>query len=228
MNIITIIPARGGSIGILKKNIRIVGGLPLIVHSIRHSINAKMVDRTIVSTDDDEISKISKNNGAEVIKRPAEIRGDKAPSEQALKHVINTLKNENYKVDIVVFLQPTSPIRRPNQIDNAIKLMLKDDSDSCFSACVEHFTGRWKKNKNGYAKPINYQLSNRPMRQDYPEYYLENGNICIFKTHILEKTGNRLGGKITIFPMDNIESLQIDKEQDLILIDTLINNIQNS
>ena len=224
-NVLSIIPARGGSKGIIKKNLQIVGGLPLVVHSINQSLESRIVNRVVVSTDDKEIAWISKKYGAEVIERPSKFSGDKAHSDLALKHVLYVLlENKNYRPDTVVFLQPTSPIRKPEQIDQAIEKMLNENADTCFSACIEHFTGRWETDENGDTKPINYELMNRPMRQDYPEYYLENGSICVFKPEILEQTGNRFGRKIAIYPMNPIESLQIDTMEDLRLIDQLMKN----
>jgi len=225
-NVLSIILARGGSKGIIKKNLQIVGGLPMVVHSINQSIESKIINRVVVSTDDEDIDRISKKYGAEVIERPAEISSDKSPSEDALKHVLEFLnKKENYTPDLVVFLQPTSPIRKPGQIDKAINTMLNQNSDSCFSASKEHFTGRWIMNKKGFAEPTNYQLDKRPMRQDYPLHYLENGSLSIFKPNILLKTGCRLGGEIAIFEMDNIESLQIDTKDELALVDEIMRNL---
>ena len=103
--------------------------------------------------------------------------------------------------------------------------MLNQNADSCFSASKEQFTGCWIINKKGFAEPTNYKLDKRPMRQDYPLNYLENGNLSIFKPNILFKTGSRLGGKIAIFEMDNIESLQIDTMDELSLVDKIMRNL---
>ena len=121
MKIITIIPARGGSKSIPKKNLVSFLGEPLIAKSIQQSLNAKSINRTIVSTDDFEISQIAEKYGAEIIKRPDSISGDVATSESALKHVLDTLeKTEIYVPDLVVLLQATSPLRKDNDIDNAV------------------------------------------------------------------------------------------------------------
>ncbi len=223
LSILSIIPARSGSKGIIDKNIQLIGGKPLVVHSIIHSLKSKLVNRIVVSTDDDIISKISLDNGAEVIKRPKNISGDKSHTDLALKHVLNILlKKEAYQPNLVVLLQATSPIRKPWQIDGAIKKLMSENADTCFSACSEHFTGRWEINHNGYAKPINYKINKRPMRQDYPIQYLENGSICVFKPEILNNTGNRFGKKNVIYLMNAIESLQIDNQADLQLLKKII------
>ncbi|HHT9112728.1 MAG TPA: cytidylyltransferase domain-containing protein [Candidatus Wunengus sp. YC65] len=219
---LAIIPARGGSKGIPKKNIRIVGGKPLIAHTIEHALKSCVVNRTIVSTDDKEIADVSKQYRAEIVWRPLGISGDKDSSESALIHVLDYLKEkENYEPDLVVFLQATSPLREPRHINEAVKKLIKQKADSCFSAYPEHFTGRWCIDKNGIAKSLNYEISKRPMRQEYPVEYVENGSIYVFKTWVIRKTGNRLGGRIVTYPMDLIDSLQIDTLEDLKLIEQL-------
>lgn len=134
-NCIAIIPARGGSKGIPKKNLTILNGLPLVAHSILHALNCKEINRTFVSTDDEEIEEVSKNFGAEVIKRPVGISGDFATSESALLHVLDFYRNENGQdPDLIVFLQPTSPLRKEDDISNCINLLIETKSDSIFSA----------------------------------------------------------------------------------------------
>jgi N-acylneuraminate cytidylyltransferase len=223
LNVLTIIPARGGSKGINRKNLQIINGLPLIAHSIAHAHRASLVNRVIVSTDDSEITDISMAHGAEVVCRPANISDDKAPSELALLHVLDTLRiREKYFPDLVVFLQATSPYRRSQRIDQCISELIEKGADSGFSAYPQHFTGRWKLNSNGHAIPINFTLEHRPMRQDYPVRYLENGNLYVFQPWVLRETGNRLGGKIIIFPMDPFESLQIDDPEDLVFMEHVL------
>ncbi len=223
ISVLAVIPARGGSKGIPGKNIRYIAGKPLIAHTIEQAKNAKHVGRVIVSTDSIEIASVSQKYGAEVIKRPAEISGDNSPSEAALLHVLDELKNNaEYEPELVVFLQPTSPCRRPEDIDNAILTLIDNNADSCLSAAPEHFTGRWRIGPDSIAKPVNFKLDNRPMRQDYHIEYLENGNIYVFKPWVLRKYKTRLGGKIVIYPMGRLESLQIDSPEDLELLEEVI------
>ena len=107
---LAIIPARGGSKGIPRKNVRLVAGKPLVAHSIEHARNTPAIQRVIVSTDDQEIADVARQYGAEVVLRPADISGDTATSESALVHVLDTLKEqENYEPDRVVFLQCKPP-----------------------------------------------------------------------------------------------------------------------
>ncbi len=212
--ILAIIPARGGSKGIPRKNLQPVGGVPLIVHTIRHAVEATLVDRVIVSTDDDEIAAVSAAHGVEVIQRPLELSGDTASSESALLHVLDVLAERGEDApELVVFLQATSPIRRPNDIDGAVRFFLEGGYDSVFSASVAHgFV--WEVRDDG-AVPLTYEPGARPMRQQIGECEMENGSIYVVRPGILRETGVRLGGKIGIYRMGFLEGLQIDEPEDL-------------
>ena len=122
--VLAIIPARGGSKGIPRKNVRPLLGRPLLAHSIEHARQAPSVTRVVVSTDDAEIAAVARRFGAEVVDRPAEISGDAASSESALLHVLDHLRDaEGYEPDLVVFLQATSPLRRPGDVQGAIETL---------------------------------------------------------------------------------------------------------
>lgn len=137
--VITIIPARGGSKSIPKKNLSLVGGKPLIYYSIRESLKARLVEATIVSTDSEEIAEISRSFGADVpFLRPAEFSDDTSPDIDFLKHAVEWLEtNRGWKPEIVVFLQPTSPSRTAEEIDSAIQLMDKTGCDSVRTVITE-------------------------------------------------------------------------------------------
>jgi len=223
MEVLAIIPARGGSKGIPKKNIVPLNGIPLIAYSIQHAIMAEQVSRIVVSTDDNEIAEISQEYGAEVIKRPDEISGDYSSSESSLVHVLDHLRShEKYDPDVVVFLQATSPIRRSGDIDGGIKMLVESGADSCLSACPEHFRGRWNLNNEGFAVPVNFEISKRPMRQNFQIEYVANGSFWIFKPWVLHETGNRIGGNIALYSMHPLDSYQVDVPEDLVLMDKLL------
>lgn len=215
MNIIAIIPARGGSKGIPKKNIIDFCGKPLLAWSIEHAKGASLINEVYVSTDDAEIANTAEKYGAKVVKRPSEISGDTAKSEDALKHVVSEVQKDNHeKIDYVVFLQATSPLRETRDIDNAINKIIEDKADSLFSGADLKDFCIWK-NTNGILDSVNYDYRNRGRRQDFGEQYVENGSIYVFRPEILFEQNNRLGGKIAISKMEFWKSFEIDEPEDL-------------
>ncbi len=208
--VLAIIPARGGSKGIYKKNIVCIGGIPLIARTIIAAKESKLIDRIIVSTDDEEIAEISKRYGAETLLRPEEISGDTASSESALLHALDVLKNDTkYEPDITVFMQCTAPFIEVEDIDGTI-LSIKNGFDSAFSATTfNHFL--WEINSEGLAMGINHQGGLRKRRQDINEkQYLETGAIYAFKTSkfLIEKS--RFCGKVAIWDQINKINIEID------------------
>ena len=133
--IIAIIPARGGSKGIPRKNLRLMAGDPLLVHTIRHAQKATLVQRVIVTTEDQDIAEVAKAAGAELVIRPMALATDDSPSELALLHVLEKLElDEKYYADVIVFLQCTSPLRSSDDIDRAIEKLFIEHADTLFSA----------------------------------------------------------------------------------------------
>lgn len=220
-SIICIIPARQGSKRLPEKNIRIIGGKPLIAHSIEHAKASRYINSVIVSTDGEQIAAVSKKYGAEVILRPADLSHDTATSESALLHVLGELEKQKQAVPaLVVFLQCTSPIREEGDIDRAIESFMAQSADSLLSACKnERYL--WRPLDTGMAS-LNYDYRHRKRDQDHPTEYQENGSIYIFKPEILLQQNNRLGGKIAVFEMDYWSSFQIDSEPDFELCDWIL------
>lgn len=212
--IVAIIPARGGSKGIPRKNLREIAGAPLVTHSIRHAAHASLVDRVVVSTDDEEIGTIARDAGAEFMRRPVEISGDTASSESALLHVLDELADRGEPdPELVVFLQATSPVRKPADIDGAIRTLREGGYDSVFSASPAH--GFVWELRGDDATPVNYDPTSRPMRQQIGEQVAENGSIYVFKPKVLREGGARLGGRIGVYRMGFLEALQVDEPEDL-------------
>lgn len=210
---VCIIPARGGSKGIPRKNIRSLGGKPLIAHTIEAALGATSIDEVFVSTEDEEISRVSVQFGAKVIDRPKELAKDTDSSESALIHALEILESSGVEIEFVVFLQCTSPFRTSKDIDSAVYQMRKKNADSLLSVVPSHkFLWRME---NGVGSSINYDYQSRPRRQDMQQQYVENGSIYIFKPWVLKKLKNRLGGRVELFIMQNDQTLDIDMEQDL-------------
>jgi len=223
MEILAIIPARGGSKGIPRKNIRVLAGKPLIAYTIEAARQTHHVKRVVVSTDDHEIANVAKQYHAEVIWRPAEISGDTDTSESALLHVLNYMKDlEKYEPDLVVFLQATSPLRRFDDIQKAIDEIQRKEADSLLSVCSLHGF-LWRVEDDDRVSSFNYDYKYRQRRQDAPKDVVENGSIYIFKPWILRQFNNRLGGKIAIYEMDWLNSFDINEPSDLYLIESLLN-----
>ena len=215
MNIICIIPARGGSKGIPRKNIIEFCGKPLIAWSIEQAKASQYIKNVYVSSDDRAILKIAEDSGAKIIKRPKKLASDRSSSEEALQHAIHHIRKSNKeKIDIVVFLQATSPVRTREDIDNAIALFISKKADSLFSAVELKDFLMWEVLEDKF-RSVTYDHKNRGRRQDRKPYYMEHGSIYIFKPRILEKYNNRLGGNIAIYLTDYWKSFQIDEPEDI-------------
>ncbi len=220
--IISIIPARGGSKRIIGKNIIKIGGKPLVYHSIRHSLQSEFIDRTIVSTDDPEIKKIALKYGAEVFDRPRKYSGDKASTLSVLKNVISQLRTkEKYDPDMVVLLQPTSPIRQEGRIDQAIRLYISKGADMVVSVEERSLEPRWilKEESNRQLGFMQKNDFSRVREQDQKKYYELNGSITMYSTELMMSTEKYVFGKKT-YPlvMSKIESFQLDTQEDLKII----------
>ncbi|KGM96428.1 acylneuraminate cytidylyltransferase [Clostridium novyi A str. 4552] len=218
MNILCIIPARGGSKGVYKKNIKLCNGKPLIAYTIEEAKKSKYIDRIIVSTDDNDIASIGKKFGAEVpFLRPDEIAGDDTPGITPIIHAINWLKdNEGYLPDYVMCLQCTSPLRKVEHIDEAIEKLINLEVDSLVSVCeVEHSPFWMKEINNGKMKDfIQTDKNNLYRRQNLPTIYRLNGAIYIAKTQKLLQIKNWYTEDTIPYIMDKISSVDIDDEID--------------
>lgn len=210
MKILSVILARGGSKGIPSKNIVDLNGKPLISYTIEASLQSN-VDETWVSTDSSEIASVSSTYGASVIDRPNEISTDTSQSEEALLHF-----TDNHDFDIMVFIQPTSPLLKSIDINKGLELMSR--YDSILSVTREHWIPKWSMDMN----PIDWEIDNRPMRQDKEETFLENGAFYITKRKNLLQSKLRYSGKIGFVEMPLSRSFQIDTLDDLNLINTII------
>ncbi|MDZ7605338.1 MAG: acylneuraminate cytidylyltransferase family protein [Cyclobacteriaceae bacterium] len=225
MKTIVFIPARGGSKGVPRKNVRFFAGKPLVVHSIEQALGAEGIDAVIVSTDDQEIATISQNAGAQIITRPASLSGDKATSESALAHALGELEQQGETIEKVVFLQATSPLRPKNCITEALARFDEGKFDSLLSISPTH---RFFWRVQGDKAVAEYDFLNRPCRQDIlPEdiRYVENGSLYIFSTEHFKKVGNRLGGKIGYILFEEEYSFEIDSETDFRVLEEVAKSI---
>lgn len=215
MDVIAIIPARGGSKGIPAKNLIDFCGKPLLAWSILQAREAKTISQVYVSSDDAEIQVTAARFGAVPITRPPELATDTASSEEALGHALTEIeKSTEATPDLVVFLQATSPLREPEDIDGAVAKLLETQADSLFSMAIMEDFCLWTQ-QGGSLRGLNFDPANRGRRQEREPLYLENGSIYVFRPQILKREHNRLGGKIAMFAMPFWKSLEIDTLEDV-------------
>lgn len=210
MIIKSLILARCGSKGIPQKNIVKLKNYPLIFYTIKTALLSE-ANNLWVSTDCNDIANVARYYGAKIIYRPENISGDRSKSEDALLHFL-----EKEYFDILVFIQPTSPLLLPIDINNGLKMI--NDYDSIFSAYKEHWIPRW----NLDSTPYNWDINHRPMRQEMEEKYVENGALYITTREALIKSKFRYSGKIGILEMPMSRSFQVDTMEDLELINKLL------
>ena len=219
MYTVAIIPARGGSKGLKKKNIYPVAGKPLISWTIQQALASTSIDQVFVSTDDPVISEVSMEYGAKVIQRPSTLSGDKASSESAIVHAIGVIESEyTMPVSTVVFLQATSPLRKPGDIDAAIQVFRHEVADSLISVTKADDLTLWESREGKWAS-VNFDYHHRGIRQDRPTQYIENGSIYIFTPETLYAFDNRIGEKLSIFEMEFWQTWEIDTVEEIDLIE---------
>lgn len=229
METICIIPARGGSKGIPRKNVLNVAGKPLIAWAIAAAADCKAINRIIVSTDDKEITDVSTRFNAEVIQRPPHISGDNASSEDALLHVLEHLNNnERYQPDTIVFMQCTCPLTKAGDINDAIDFYKKNHADVVFSAVISH-AFLWRKNEQGLAKEVNHDPTVRLLRQQRRPQFRETGAFYIINAQGFKQHHHRFFGKTMLYPVSPLNSIDIDEPWQINQAEQLLNqNAKNT
>jgi N-acylneuraminate cytidylyltransferase len=228
MKCIAVIPARGGSKGIPKKNVQPLAGKPLVAHSISNALRTPSINRVFVSTDDSEIATVAQEYGAEIIWRPAEISNDTATSESALLHALGHLEQtESYVPDVMVFLQCTSPLTLAEDIEGTIQALLTDQADSALSVSPFHYF-LWGYDKEGEVMAINHNKYFRPRRQDRDPQYVETGAVYVMRVEGFKAVKHRFFGKIAMYEMPLERRLEIDDPVDLQIAEVLIHHQQSS
>ena len=216
-----IIPARAGSKGIPAKNLVPVCGRPLLEWSIAQARAAEGIDQVWVSSDGDEILGVARAAGAQTIRRPAGISGDTATSESAWRHAVDSIEAQGERLDWVVGMQATSPIREPRDLSEALRRMTEENLDSLLSVVeIEDFF-MWR-DVGGQPQSVNYDYRDRKRRQAIEKKYLENGSFYIFRPAILREHDNRLGGKIGLHVLEKHKMFQIDNEADVALCEAIM------
>lgn len=228
-DVLAIIPARGGSKGIPKKNIRLLAGKPLIHYTIHAAQESKYIHDIIVSTDDDEIANVAKSQGATIIKRPAELSRDASPTIDAILHTLDLCELKDINTEIVVLLQPTSPLRTSADIDAALELFMHSECDSVISVVEANHPPHWNMVLEGsYLQPIFDQTSVKMRRQDLPQTYSPNGAIYIASVATLKKNHSFDCPKTKPYIMPHSHSIDIDEPFDFLFAEFLITTNENS
>jgi CMP-N,N'-diacetyllegionaminic acid synthase len=222
-DVLAIIPARGGSKGIPRKNLAPVAGKPLVVHSIEHALAAGCVDRVIVSTDDAEIAAVARAAGAEVpFLRPAGLSGDTVLDHPVFVHVLERLaQTEGYAPPLVLHLRPTTPYRRPGWIDSAAALLRDDpraDSVRSVSPPAQHPYRMFRLDAEGYLDPLYKHEHPMPYllrRQDLPPMWYYNCVIDVTRPRTILEKGSMTGERIRPYPMAAEDVVDVDGPRDL-------------
>ena len=211
---VAIIPARGGSKQIPRKNLERVGGVPLVVRAVHAAAKAASIDLVVVSTDDDEIAAVAQEAGARVVRRPAELSGDTASSESALRHAIDELERTGERFAVIAFLQATSPFIPSDALSAAVDAVAAGEADSVFSA-VETYGFLWRQGPGGAAEAINHDAAHRPRRQDREPHHLETGAFYVLRAAGFRETGHRFFGRVRLAPVPAWSAIEIDDAEQL-------------
>lgn len=224
--VVALIPARGGSKSIPKKNIVCLGGKPLIAWTIELALKTPEIDRVIVSTDCDEISKVAQEYGAEIHVRPVELAQDHSLPIDTVRHVLEELKTDNYETDYLVYLEPTAPLRSMKDISDSIHLIIEKDFDSVatYTEAALNPHRAWKINDDCPEIFIEGAVPWLP-RQELPEAYQLNGAVYIVKTNKINQDSiGMVIGKTGAIIMPKERSVDIDHKIDLLVAEALIND----
>ena len=232
-HVLAIIPARGGSKGIKRKNLVPLAGKPLLVHSIEHAHASRCVTRVLVSTEDREIADVAREAGAEVpFMRPDILAGDTVLDLPVFKHVLDTLMElESYVPDLIVHLRPTTPLRRDGWIDDAVERLwtnARADSIRSVSAPAQHPYRVFRIGGDGFLDAIMRHEHPMPYllrRQDLPAMYYYNCVIDITRPATIQKMNSMTGDHILPFVMEPDDVIDIDSPRDLAIARMLMERV---
>ena len=224
MKTIAIIPARGGSKGIPRKNVIDIAGKPMLAWNIEAAQASQFVDAVYVSTDDPEIAEVATRYGAGVIQRPEGLSGDTATSESALVHALQTLEEQGVSSELLLFMQCTSPLTSTTDVDAAIQKLMDEQADSCVTVTDFHYFV-WKENEDGTADGINHDKRFRPRRQDREPQFVENGAIYVMKTAGFLDANHRFFGKTVLSEMPQERCFEIDEPADLLIAEAMLREV---
>lgn len=227
---LAVIPARGGSKGVPRKNIKELADKPLLAYTVEAAVQADIFEKVIVSTDDAEIADIARKYGAEIpFIRPDTISGDWVSSDDVVEHALKYFKDRGQEFDAVSKLQPTSPLRTAQHIRQAYKQMHEKKKDFIVSVCECEHSPLWSGvlGEDNSLDSFICEDVKRACRQSLPVYYRLNGAIYMAKTEAFLKQKNFLGKNGGAYIMSQRDSVDIDSELDFLLAEILIQREKN-
>jgi N-acylneuraminate cytidylyltransferase/CMP-N,N'-diacetyllegionaminic acid synthase len=223
---LALIPARGGSKGVARKNVRLLAGKPLITYTVEAAVQSAFGLRVVVSTDDASIAEVALAAGAEVpFLRPRELAQDGTPMLPVIQHALERLKQEeDYEPVLVVLLQPTSPLRTAGHIDDGIRLLLETGADSVMSVCEAEHSPYWMWVLDDEGRARRFVESDREYlsRQEAPPVYRPNGALYVTRQRTIVDKHRLLGNDLRALIMDRYDSVDIDDEVDFCLAELLM------
>jgi YrbI family 3-deoxy-D-manno-octulosonate 8-phosphate phosphatase len=222
---IAVIPARGGSVGIPRKNVKLLAGKPLLAWTIEAALAAPSIGRVLVSTDDGEIADVARRAGAEVVMRPPEIAGPTAASEQALLHVLDTLEAEGRPARLLAFLQCTSPLTTPEDIEGTLALV-RDGGYAAAVTAADFHGFVWRQDAGGAWTGVNHDPAHRPMRQQRERQMLEVGAVYAMECAAFRRARYRFCGRVGLYRIPVWRAFEIDEPQDWALAEALMTAFQ--
>ncbi len=227
MRILGIIPARGGSKEVPRKNIRMVAGRPLVAYSIEAAKGSRLLTDFVTSTEDLEIATVAKELGSPLLMRPKELAADDTPMLAVVQHALTALESDTVRFDYVTLLQPTTPQRFSEDIDAALTLLIKTGADSVVSVyqVSDHHPARMYRLVDGRLVPYDSEPPDR-LRQGLPAVYHRNGAIYACHRALIKEKGTLVGLDIRPYIMPRGRSINIDDELDLVLADLLLRRQQ--
>lgn len=214
-SVLCVIPVRGGSKGVPRKNLRDLGGKPLVVWTIEQALACSSGLNVLVTTDDPEIAEVARAAGALVpFLRPAELAQDTTATEPVVRHALDWWREDRGEPAAVMLLQATSPIRLPGTLDRAVAEFASSEIDSMVGVVAQAPFLWWA----GDPPRADYAVGARPRRQDLTPAtlrYRETGSLYVTRPWVYDQLDNRLGGRIALFVMDEVEGIDVDSEIDL-------------
>ena len=231
MNVLAVVPARGGSKGIPRKNLQLLAGTPLVVHAVRTGLKAQLVTRVVCSTEDAEIADAARAAGAEVpFLRPAELAQDSSEDWPVFVHVLDWLdEHEGWRPELIVNLRPTSPLRTPRHVDDAIRLLLETGADSVKAVCLarQHPHKMWLRQSDGRIEPFlktPMRLERGPdvPRAELEDVYWQNGVVDVTRREVIFEQRVMIGRRVAGLVTELADSIDIDTPLDLAMAELLL------